>query len=163
LLVVSYHWGTEYHEQPTDRQKRVGHAAIDAGADVVLGHHSHVLEGIEFYHGHPILYSMGNFIFDQPQGIKMETALFRLQYTEGQGWTVQVVPLHLPASRLGPQHPSPEKRDAILHRFAGYCQALGTHTRTEQGRLIVEASAPPATDSLSTPRQETTHATVTSR
>ena len=152
LLVVSYHWGTEYHEQPTDRQRHLAHVTIDAGADLILGHHPHVLEGIEVYHGHPIVYSMGNFIFDQRPGIKMESAFFRLLYTEGQGWTVKVVPIVLPATRYGPEHPPAEQRDAILHRYAGYCQALGTQTRTESGVLLLSAPAPAASSPSSTAR-----------
>jgi poly-gamma-glutamate synthesis protein (capsule biosynthesis protein) len=142
LLIVSYHWGQEYWDHPCDRQKKVGHAAIEAGADAILGHHPHVLEGIEAYRGHPILYSMGNFIFDMRQGPKMESAIFKLRYLEGKGWTVKVVPVYLPPNRMGPEYPPAEKRDAILRRFAGYCKALGTTTQTEQGALIVQAAAP---------------------
>jgi poly-gamma-glutamate synthesis protein (capsule biosynthesis protein) len=137
LLVVSYHWGTEYSEKPTDRQRTLAHATIDAGADLVLGHHPHVLEGVEFYKGHPITYCMGNFIFDQRPGIKMDSALFKLFYKEGVGWSLKIVPLWLPPGRYGPVYPGPEKRDAILQRMAGYCQALGTATHVENGVLVV--------------------------
>lgn len=63
LVIVSFHWGTERADYPDDTQVELAHAAIDAGADLVLGHHPHVLEGIETYHGRKIVYSLGNFCF----------------------------------------------------------------------------------------------------
>ncbi|MDR3106584.1 MAG: CapA family protein [Bifidobacteriaceae bacterium] len=62
-LIVSMHWGIERQFEPTERQVREAHALIDAGVDVVLGHHPHVIEGIEFYGGGLIAYSLGNFVF----------------------------------------------------------------------------------------------------
>ena len=144
LLIVTYHWGQEYWDHPCDRQKQVAHAAVQAGADVILGHHPHVLQGIEVYQGRPILYSMGNFIFDMAAGPKMESAIFKLHYTEGQGWTVRVVPVYLPGNRMGPEYPPVEKRDAILRRFAEYCTKLGTTSETADGVLTVTAGAPAA-------------------
>ena len=63
-VVVSFHWGTEYASTPTARQRELAHAAIDAGADVVLGHHPHVLQPWERYGDGLIVYSLGNFVFD---------------------------------------------------------------------------------------------------
>ncbi len=60
-IVVSYHGGSEYMEEPTLPTRKVVHAAIDAGADIVLGHHPHVAQGISWYRGRPIVYSLGNF------------------------------------------------------------------------------------------------------
>ena len=65
LVIPYFHWGIEYTKDPTADQQRAAHAAIDAGADVVLGVHPHWVQGIESYKGKLILYSFGNFIFDQ--------------------------------------------------------------------------------------------------
>ncbi|MDH3973781.1 MAG: CapA family protein [Deltaproteobacteria bacterium] len=65
ILVVSLHWGVEYEKFPTKKQIKVAHQLIDAGADIILGHHPHVMQGIEFYKGKLIVYSLGNFLFDQ--------------------------------------------------------------------------------------------------
>ena len=62
-LVVYVHWGIERNEKPESYQKTMGRQYIDAGADLVIGSHPHVLQGIEFYNGKPIFYSMGNFVF----------------------------------------------------------------------------------------------------
>lgn len=61
-VVVSYHGGTEYLDAPLPQTRRLALAAIDAGADAFLGHHPHVLQGIEMRRGRPIFYSLGNFI-----------------------------------------------------------------------------------------------------
>ena len=63
LVIVAAHWGNEGSYRPTDQQKKVGYAAIDAGADIVWGSHPHVLQPIEEYNGGVIYYSLGNFSF----------------------------------------------------------------------------------------------------
>lgn len=63
LIIVSYHWGNEREYTPHDRQTDLGRATIDAGADLVLGHHSHVINPIERYKGKYICYSLANFSF----------------------------------------------------------------------------------------------------
>lgn len=63
LVIVSFHWGKERQYAPLEYQKTAAHAAIDAGADLVLGHHPHVLQGVEKYNGRYICYSLGNFCF----------------------------------------------------------------------------------------------------
>jgi gamma-polyglutamate biosynthesis protein CapA len=65
VLIVSFHWGIEYKTIHNKRQEFLAHTAIDNGADMVIGHHPHVIEDIETYNNHPIVYSLGNFIFDQ--------------------------------------------------------------------------------------------------
>ncbi len=64
LIVVSFHWGDEFMQVPYARQRRIAQLAIDCGADVVLGHHPHVLQGIEKYKNGLVFYSLGNFVFD---------------------------------------------------------------------------------------------------
>ena len=63
LLIVSIHWGQEGHNEADSNQRQLGRAAIDAGADLVIGTHPHVYGGIELYNGKYIIYSLGNFCF----------------------------------------------------------------------------------------------------
>ena len=68
IVVASFHWGDwtrPFHI--TDHERRTARAAIDAGADVVVGHHHHALRGFEFYRGKPIFYGLGHFVFDAQQ------------------------------------------------------------------------------------------------
>ena len=60
IIIESFHWGNEKDYYPTDKQVKLGRAAVDAGADLVLGHHSHRINPIEYYNGKYIVYSLGN-------------------------------------------------------------------------------------------------------
>jgi gamma-polyglutamate biosynthesis protein CapA len=71
ILIISLHSGTEYVKNPTNIQKEFSRACIDAGADLILGHHPHVTQPVEQYKNGWIAYSLGNFIFDQ--GFSEET------------------------------------------------------------------------------------------
>ena len=63
IIITSFHWGIEREYYPNSKQKSLAHSAINAGASLVLGHHPHVLQGIERYKGRYIVYSLGNFCF----------------------------------------------------------------------------------------------------
>lgn len=63
IVIASFHWGIEREYYPNSSQKTLAHTAIDSGANLVLGHHPHVLQGIEKYKGRYIAYSLGNFCF----------------------------------------------------------------------------------------------------
>lgn len=63
-VIVSFHWGVEYVDDANGDQVRDARAAIDAGADMVLSHHPHVIQGVEYYNGGLIAYSLGDFVFD---------------------------------------------------------------------------------------------------
>jgi poly-gamma-glutamate synthesis protein (capsule biosynthesis protein) len=65
IVIASFHWGVEYVPNPTDLQKKVARIAIESGADIIISQHPHVVQAIEFIEGKPVLYSLGNFVFDQ--------------------------------------------------------------------------------------------------
>jgi poly-gamma-glutamate synthesis protein (capsule biosynthesis protein) len=65
FTIINIHWGTEYEHQFNKLQKEIAHELVDAGADIIIGHHPHVVQGMEMYQGKPIFYSLGNFVFDQ--------------------------------------------------------------------------------------------------
>lgn len=75
LTVAFAHWGVEYQHEPTAAQRQEAHALIDAGADVVIGSHPHVVEPVEVYDGRAIFYSLGNFMFDQDFSPQTERGL----------------------------------------------------------------------------------------
>ena len=85
LIVVIFHWGNEKEEVPDENQKTLGHLAIDEGADLVCGHHPHVLQGIEEYKGKNIVYSLGNFCFGgNAYPSDMDTIIFQQTFTIDQ-------------------------------------------------------------------------------
>ena len=63
IVIASFHWGSEYRDDFTAEQRSIGRAAIKAGADIVVGHHPHIVQGIERYQDTYILYSVGNLVF----------------------------------------------------------------------------------------------------
>ena len=82
LVIVSIHWGEEKATAPNDTQTELAHKAIDAGADLVLGTHPHVLQGIEKYNGKYIAYSLGNFCFGGNNNpADKDTVIYRQTFT----------------------------------------------------------------------------------
>ncbi|MDE2511596.1 MAG: CapA family protein [Elusimicrobia bacterium] len=93
VLVVSFHGGTELADDPNDIQKAVAHAAIDAGADLFLGHHPHVLQPLEIYKGKPILYSLGNFLFVSPTPTTRPGVIARFRLGKDGVRDIQLTPI----------------------------------------------------------------------
>ena len=85
VTIVIFHWGNEKEEVPDSHQTTLAHLAIDEGADLVCGHHPHVLQGIEEYKGKNIVYSLGNFCFGGNQHPSdMDTMIFQQTFTVDQ-------------------------------------------------------------------------------
>jgi poly-gamma-glutamate capsule biosynthesis protein CapA/YwtB (metallophosphatase superfamily) len=137
LLLVSVHWGEEYEDMPSKRQEKTARALIDAGADCILGHHPHTLQGIGVYKNRPVLYSMGNFIFDQREGERMESAIFDLWWKETGAWQIRATPIWIEGERFRPIYPSAERSRKIAARLDKITTALGTKTSVQNGRVVV--------------------------
>ena len=81
VVIVNLHWGAEHTLRPLPQQRLEAHALIDAGADVIIGHHTHTLQTTESYRGKPIFYGIGNFIFDQQKPLNTRACIVRLRIT----------------------------------------------------------------------------------
>lgn len=110
-VIVFVHWGIERDERPQEYQRQMGRQYIDAGADLVIGSHPHVLQGIEYYQGRPIVYSLGNFIFGSSIP---KTALLQVTL---------------------PVHGTEEKKTAELRLIPGTSGAGYTRRLTDEGEL----------------------------
>ena len=119
LVIVSYHWGEEKDYLPNERQVPLGRATIDAGADLVIGHHSHRINPIEEYNGKYICYSLGNFSF--AGNIKpddMDTFIFQQRfrvYPDGraQNEGFRIVPCSISSQEsVNDFKPTPKEGDA---------------------------------------------------
>lgn len=89
LVVVYVHWGIEKAETPEAYQRELAKQYIDAGADLVIGSHPHVLQGIEYYKGVPVVYSLGNFMFHETIS---KTAMLQVDADENQKLSLKIVP-----------------------------------------------------------------------
>jgi poly-gamma-glutamate synthesis protein (capsule biosynthesis protein) len=94
VIIVSLHWGGEHTLQPVPIQRYEAHQLIQAGADILVCHHTHTLQTIEDYHGHSIYYSIGNFIFDQrnPQNTRACMVCLRIKK---DGLQVETIPIDI--------------------------------------------------------------------
>jgi len=96
VVVVYFHWGVEYTHKPTANQKELAHLAIDSGADLVVGSHPHWIQGIEIYREKPVIYSLGNFVFDQGWSEKtMEGMVARATFCENQLVDLEFLPVKM--------------------------------------------------------------------
>ncbi len=113
FLIVSLHWGAEYIDYPAAWQIEAAHAMIDRGASVILGHHSHVLQGVEEYNGGVIAYSLGNFVFDVWQKRLRKTMVLQLGFSASGIMKIRRVPVAI-ASDFSPRLiPLNKQRDSV--------------------------------------------------
>jgi len=120
-VVVLLHSGYEYVPSPSEEQIAAAHAAIDAGATLVLGHHAHILQGIQLYNGGVIAYGLGNFAFtiDGPP----ETALLNVWLDRDGVRALDVVPAIIQPGGQ-PRLATPEEADVIRGRLYTLTNAL---------------------------------------
>ncbi len=96
IVVVSLHWGEEYESNANAYQKRVARMLVDAGADIVVGHHPHVIQEVEEYKNGLIFYSLGNFVFDQNfSNATMEGLMMEVTVTDGGVATARQIPIKI--------------------------------------------------------------------
>lgn len=88
-VIVFVHWGIEKNETPEEYQRSLARGYIDAGADLVVGCHPHVLQGFEYYNGVPIVYSLGNYLFGNRDG---ETVLLSAVFSKEEALKLQLIP-----------------------------------------------------------------------
>ncbi len=93
-IIVTLHWGGEHTLQPVTIQRVRAHQLIDAGADALIGHHTHTLQTIEEYKGKPIYYSIGNFIFDQRKPVNSKACMVKLTITK-ESSHVETIPVEI--------------------------------------------------------------------
>ena len=156
FVIVSAHWGVAGQDSIMDYQREVGRALVDAGCDLILGHHPHRLHGIEFYRGKGIFYSLGNFVFEPlpPSGnsphlsfrgrmtaanvygvMRREGVLVDARVRAGEAERLSLMPVLLD----GAGYPA-LRRDAAV-QFVSLLESLsvgmGTRFSEDDGRVLV--------------------------
>jgi poly-gamma-glutamate synthesis protein (capsule biosynthesis protein) len=102
VVIVFPHWGVEYTARTTEGQRRLGRAAIDAGADLVIGNHPHWVGAMEVYDGRPIWYALGNLVFDQDWSIPTSQGILLELTFDGDELVQAVMRPHLILERSQP-------------------------------------------------------------
>jgi poly-gamma-glutamate capsule biosynthesis protein CapA/YwtB (metallophosphatase superfamily) len=126
FVVVSFHWGVEYSPNANGTQINLAHRVVDAGADLVLGHHPHVIQGLEIYKNKLIAYSLGDFVFDRHSRPETGQA-FVLQVSipkEGRA-TGEIIPVWLSTTSGAPAPVGGTTAKIILDRLTGLSRTLG--------------------------------------
>ncbi|WP_045222886.1 GlcNAc-transferase family protein [Desulfonatronum thioautotrophicum] len=147
LVVVSPHWGTNWREKPSENIRRLAWGIIDAGADAILGHSAHILQGVEVYSGRPIVYDMGSLLFDRVFENRLRlSALFELLFNQEGLHGLVIRPLRLEPGKVRPA--APNERGAIFRLIEGLSKELGstapfTRTRDTLNLRLYPAGASP--------------------
>ncbi|MBB6693908.1 CapA family protein, partial [Cohnella xylanilytica] len=106
IVVVMVHWGNELEQRPEDDQTRIGHTLIDAGADLVIGSHPHVLQGFEYYKNRWIAYSLGNFVFPTMGEESQKTGVLKASCEKGGACGLSFEPMLSKDARPAPMEPA---------------------------------------------------------
>ncbi|MBE9011259.1 CapA family protein [Pseudanabaenaceae cyanobacterium LEGE 13415] len=112
-VIVNFHWGDEISKYPNDAQMALARFSIDQGADLVVGHHSSILQGAEVYKGRPIIYSLGNFIFGGKTESDYDTAMLRVALKDRQ-MKVELLPVEVQGFQ--PRVAMGDRGKEILHQ-----------------------------------------------
>ncbi len=135
ILIVSVHWGKELQEYPRIEETLAAKKMIDMGADVIAGHHAHVLQGIEIYKGRPIFYGLGNFVFGSKNALTANTMIGQIEFDGSEIETIKIIPFNIVNSR--PQSVDEKTRQEKLQYLREISSAFNTII-DKDGNIIVK-------------------------
>lgn len=140
-VVVSFHWGAEGKGMPKPYQRRAARTAIDAGADLIIGHHPHVLQGVEQYRGKSILYSLGNFAFGSMSRTSDRSIIARITL-DGATQKVEIVPLNVLNSevRFRPTVLGGVRGEEVIRRLNRLSEPFTVRVVAAGGRYFLEGT-----------------------
>jgi poly-gamma-glutamate capsule biosynthesis protein CapA/YwtB (metallophosphatase superfamily) len=137
-VIVMFHWGVETKTTPSSRQVTFGRAAINAGADLVLSSHPHVIQGVEFYRGKLIAYSLGNFVFSPGTAAGHDTMALTIQMTQHRIVAVAARPFLIDGTGR-PTTPRGSNLTRILGRIVTTSRGRGTVATSSRGVVTLRA------------------------
>src|SRR5450759_2376440 len=137
-VFVAWHWNFEYKRAPSYLESSEGKAAVDAGADLVIAHHPHLLDGVQAYHGGLIVYSLGNLVFGGFSGETAQTLLVRARVTPSS-IDAQLIPVIVSGSGV-PTLAGGSTGLSILQRVKSLSAALGTSVKIADNRGYVHVN-----------------------
>lgn len=139
-VFVSFHWGVEYEDYITDQQRDEAHAAVDAGADALFCEHPHVIQGVEFYNGAIIAYSLGDFVFDHYSRKTGESFILQLELTDNGIENVVAIPTYLNESGA-PSVVTGDEAAAILDRLTEISEGMNVTITQQDDKGYITANA----------------------
>ena len=146
-MIASCHWGIEGDHYPNSYQQQMAHQVIDWGADVLIGSHPHVLQGVELYNGKVICYSLGNFCFGGNRNPKVkDTAIYQQTFTFVDGVlqkdiSADIIPCTISSTTarndFQPTVAEGERKQAILDDMNDYSKPYSQAGFDSSGKLMV--------------------------
>ena len=142
VVVVSFHWGQESKTELREYQTRLGRAAIDAGAQAVIGHHPHILQGVERYKDGVILYSLGNYTFGSFSEKARVSAIAQLYFNGSRLNKVRMTPINVLNTEVlfQPQPLKGDAADAVVGQLQELASIQGTTLRNVKGVAELDMS-----------------------
>jgi poly-gamma-glutamate capsule biosynthesis protein CapA/YwtB (metallophosphatase superfamily) len=150
ILIMVFHWGTQFLQEPIPRQVFLAQEAQRAGADLVLGAHPHVLQGVGCVGRAPVVYSAGNFVFPTMSAPTRRTAIFEFEFSGDQPISVRLVPAVID-EHGAPQLVSGEARVDILDEMTKLSKPLGLQFNEDSGSCSDVAAPAPIAPAASSP------------
>lgn len=135
IILVSLHWGIEESNNITKEQRRLAHILIDNGVDAILGHHPHVIQPIEIYNNKPIIYSMGNYIFDQNDENNKQGMVISLILDNEKIREVEALPIYIKDKRE-PIIAEGEKGEIIRNKIISLSRELESKGQIKGNKVI---------------------------
>lgn len=138
IVIIAMHWGIEYEDYTTpSMQNDPAHELVDAGADVIIGNHPHVIQGIEFYKGSLISYSQGDFVFDHYSRKTGETFILEFDITHEGIKNVVATPVYLDDTYGIPRVVKGSEGQEILDRLRDISEGMNTRFEMRDDRAII--------------------------
>lgn len=138
FVIFSIHWSPHMRERPTLEFREFARRIVDAGADLVWGHGSHVVQGIELWHGNPILYDTGDFVDDYAVDPRLRTdlsALFLVRVAPSAIARIEVLPVRIADGQVN--RACGRDRNWFARRFMALCAEFGTRVVDDGDVLTV--------------------------
>jgi len=141
IVVVSSHWSAELLQEAKDYQRETARLAIENGARLVIGHHPHVLQGVEFYQGGVIFYSLGNFVFGSYSRHSRTSIIARVEFSPaGELLKVEAIPVWVYNSDVNfrPRVLAGEEGKIVADEMRDLSKSYGTRVDYDpaSGRII---------------------------
>ncbi|MGE5551210.1 MAG: CapA family protein [Bacteroidota bacterium] len=139
VVIVSFHWSAELLHYPKDYQRKLGRLSIDLGAQMVIGHHPHVLQGLEVYHGGLIAYSLGNFAFGSYSTSSRDSAILVTRFDARGPLAAWLYPVNVNNHEVAFQTRLRTGADAVrvLNDLRRYSASFGTVIEADGDRGVI--------------------------
>jgi poly-gamma-glutamate capsule biosynthesis protein CapA/YwtB (metallophosphatase superfamily) len=145
VVIVSVHWGLQHTETPTAQQVRAAHALVDAGADVIAGHHPHCPQSVEVYKGKPVFYSLGNLVFGLSNPDRVHNIAASLLFDGDRLVSARILPVNglFFSNGYSPSFLEGDEAAAVVKKIEKISRRFHTKVTLTSGRALLDLQGMP--------------------